>query len=377
MTPHRIEIACSPERLARNEENRRRLEACGRFAHTDRVPVLLSLSQRYLFWARGARIADYYENPRTQLEQQLLNQQWIIEHLVDDRVVDETSVTVAPGFDTVRGGYFATRFRLDIDGSAMAIPILEKAEDIAALEVPEVTANLYGTKIAWYHAMKELATEYEVTLNGRPLEIKVSVLGVGGPFPDAYALASANILTWMYESPHLVHQLMDKVTTAFINYERYARDLTGRPHRNLGMGADAAEMLSPAMFREFVLPYYIRCYEAFPGTRGLHMCGRINHLIPILADELRVTHLNGFGFVTDPHLLAQWMGGRVVMGGGISPALLVEGDQHKIKAECFRYLEILSPRGGYILQDGNGVAPGTSLGSMTAMAEAAREYAGR
>lgn len=376
MTLHRIEINCPEERLARNEENRRRLEACGRFMPTDRVPVQLSLSQRYLFWARGAKTADYFENPRTQLEQQLLNQQWIIEHLVDDRIVDETCVVVAPSFDTVRGGYFATRFRLDLDGSAVAIPILDKVEDIESLQVPEVTANLYGTKIAWYHAMKEMAADYEVTLNGQPLEIKVLVSGVGGPFPDAYALASVNILAWMFEAPQAVHQLMDKVTTAYINYERHTRDLAGRPARGLGMGADAAEMLSPTMFREFVLPYYRRCYEAFPGTRGLHMCGRINHLIPILADELRITHLNGFGFVADPHLLAQGMGGRVVMGGGISPALLAEGDQRKIKEECFRYLEIFAPYGGFILQDGNGIAPGTNLGSMTAMAEAAREFAG-
>ena len=196
MAPHRIEMTCPPERLARNEENRRRLEACGRFARTDRVPVQLSLNQRYCFWARGAGIADYYENPRTQLEQQLLNHRWIIEHLVDDRVVDEARVTVAPGLDTVRGGYFATRFKLDVDGSAMAIPILEQAEDIAALEVPEVTANLYGLKLAWYHAMRELAADYEVTLNGRPLEIKVSVSGAGGPAPISTPKAMPTLHCW-------------------------------------------------------------------------------------------------------------------------------------------------------------------------------------
>jgi uroporphyrinogen-III decarboxylase len=170
---------------------------------------------------------------------------------------------------------------------------------------------------------------------------------------------------------------MDAVTTAFINYERYTRDLMGQPHRGLSMGADAAEMLSPTMFREFVLPYYLCCYDAFPGARGLHMCGRVDHLIPILAEEIAITRLNGFGFVTNPHLLAEVMGGSVVMGGGISPALLVQGDRARIKQECFKYLEIMAPYGGYILQDGNGIAPGTTRDSMAVMAEASREFAGR
>lgn len=101
------------------------------------------------------------------------------------------------------------------------------------------------------------------------------------------------------------------------------------------------------------------------------MCGRIDHLIPLLADEMQITHLNGFGFVTDPQRLAEVMGGRVVMSGGISPTLLLQGTPEQVKAECRRYLEVFAPVGGYILQDGNNVAPGTPLANLAAMVEAA------
>lgn len=373
MDGRRVAITCPEERLAANAAIRERLRACQEFRLHDRPPVVFSLGFRYLRTSRGAPIGDYFENPRTQLEQQLLNHKWVVEHMMDDRIIDTEKVIVSPDLQDVRGGYFPIRTTWTEGVGPMAAPLLERPEDVEALEVPPPTANLYGRRIEWYHAMCDMAPEYEVTLNGQPLEVRPTVGGVGGPFPDAYALARDRIFYWMYEAPEAVHRLMDRVTQAFINYHRYTRELTGAPMANLGMGCDAAEMLSPGMFREFVLPYYRRCYEAFPGTRGLHMCGRIDHLIPLLANEMQITHLNGFGFVTDPHVLAEVMGGRVVMSGGISPALLAQGTPDEVKAECRRYLHIFAPVGGYILQDGNNVAPGTPLANLAAMVEAAGE----
>ena len=374
MGGRQLAIVCPEERLAANEAVQARLAACQRFAVADRPPVVYSLGYRFLRTARGAPIGDYFESPRAQLEQQLLNHKWVLEHLCDDRLIDTERVVVSPDLQDIRGGYFPIGTVWTEDVGPMAAPMLETPADVDALEVPEPTANLYGRRIEWYHAMREMAGEYEVTLNGRPLAVHPSVSGLGGPFPDAYALARDRLFYWVHEAPAAVHQLMEKVTEAFIGYSRYCRTLTGAPMANLGMGADAAEMLSPAMFREFVLPYYQRCYEAFPGTRGLHMCGRIDHLLALLVEELGITHLNGFGFVTNRERLAEVMGGRVVMSGGISPDLLLRGTPDEVKAECRRYLATFAPVGGFILQDGNNVAPGTPLANLEAMVEAASEW---
>jgi hypothetical protein len=371
-----IPIQCPPPRLEKNEENRQRLTACRRFEPTDRVPVLFSISTRYVFQERGQELGDFYENPRTQLEQQLLNQKWLIEHAIDDRIIDTTAITVAPTLSTLRGGYYDVQIKWFNDGSAAAIPILHRPEDIDALEVPGVDNGPYGRMVAWYHEMAEMAAEYEVTLNGEPLEVRVTVGSGGGPIPDAYALAGENLFMWMLSDPGRVHRLMDVMAETFIQFQRYVRDLRGDSYRNLGMGCDAGEMVSADMFREFVVPYYLRCYDAFSGTRGLHMCGRINHLIPVLAEDLRITHLNGFGFPTDPKLLAKWMGGKTVMVGGLNPVVLLEGPIEAIKGECYRYMDAFAPCGGYILMDGNNVAPGTPLEHMAAVVEAAEEYAG-
>jgi len=370
-----IEIHCPADRLAASEAIRRRLAACQRFEPTDRDPVVFSIALRYLFDVRSVEVGDYFEDPRTQLEQQLLNHKWLIENMVDDRSIDKAQLIVAPDLQTVRGGYFDIAVDWFGGTDPVAAPLLHEPEDVERLAIPDVRANLYGRKIAWFEAMQRMVGEYRVTLNGAPLRIKVSISGAGGPFPDAYALAGQNIFLWVYEAPDVVHSLMEKVTTAFINYERYTRDLTGRPHRHLGLGCDAAEMLSEQMYRRFVLPYYLRCYETFPGRRELHMCGAIDHLIPLLADEIKITHLNGFGSVADPRLLAKHMGRRVVMSGGLDPVLLLKGPVDAIREQTWHYLGVLATRGGYILQDGNNVAPGTPLEHLRAVVEAAEQYA--
>jgi hypothetical protein len=322
-------------------------------------------------------VGDYYENPRSQLEQQLLNHQWLIEHVVDDRIIDTAALTVAPNLSTLRGGYFDVQIRWFNDGSASAIPILYEPEEIDALEIPEINGGPYGMMVEWYRAMKEMASEYTVTLNGSPLEVRVTIGGPGGPIPDAYALAGGNLFLWMAQDPQRVHRLMGIVTETYINFQRYVRDLRGDRYENLGLGCDAGEMLSADMFKEFVVPYYLRCYDAFPGRRGLHMCGKIDHLIPTIAEELEITHLNGFGFPTSPELLAEWMGGRTVMSGGLNPVILLEGPEEAIKRDCLRYLEAFAQYGGYILQDGCNVAPGTPLKNLAAVVQAAEEFSAR
>jgi hypothetical protein len=371
-----IDITCSPERLSADSANRRRMAACQALQATDRPPVVFAISLRYLFDVRGVEIGDYFENPRTQLEQQLLNYKWLIENVPDDRVIDRERVTVKPDLQTIRGGYFD----IDVDWfggcDPVTVAMLEDPADVDRLGDPAVTDGLYGRKLEMYEGMRAASGDYRLTLNGEPVQIDVSVSASGGPFPDAYALARQNIFVWMHEAPEAAHRLMDKVTTAFINYERHTRQLTGASMASLGMGCDAGEMLSEAMFRQFVLPYYLRCYEAFPGRRGLHMCGRIDHLVELLADEMRITHLNGFGSVTDAQKLARHMGGKVVLTGGFDPVLLLDGPVDAIADETVRLLDIFSPHAGYIVQDGNNVAPGTPRAHMQAVVDAVRDYVG-
>jgi hypothetical protein len=56
----RIKLEYSEERMA---ANRRRLDAVERFQPVDRVPVVLSITTRYVLAQRGVGFSDYYRDP--------------------------------------------------------------------------------------------------------------------------------------------------------------------------------------------------------------------------------------------------------------------------------------------------------------------------
>ena len=141
---------------------------------------------------------------------------------------------------------------------------------------------------------------------------------------------------------------------------------------------DGAEVLSPEMFREFSVPYDNRLYDALAAGladgRSMHMCGRIDHLLPILLDEERITSLWGFGEAVDPAQVAAAVGSRCWAQGNVSPVLLMQGSPQEIRQAARRAPAAFARRGGLILSDGYNASPGTPLGSIAALVEAAEAW---
>lgn len=372
----RLSIRVPDPVLEENAAKRERLAATRRFQRPDRPVVVAALTPRYVFAQRGMDFGEYFHDPAVQFEQQLRNHAWICENLRDDRVIDTSEVVVSPDLQSLRGGFFPIGVNWRGDGLPVAEPLLHEPRDVEKLQVPEPRDHLFGRNLDWFERMAAMATRAEVTLNGRPLTVRATVGTPGGPWPHAYALAGTNLFVWVQEAPQAVHRLMDLITTVLIRYEQACRRLTGKGDGGIGLGCDAAEMLSPEQFREFVVPYYRRCFSAFPGPRGFHMCGRIDHLLEVITSELEISSLDGFGSVTDPARMAKVMGGKVVLSGGIDINLLRQGPVQAIEQECRRYLEIFAPAGGYILQDGFNVTPDTPLEHVHTMVRAAESVWG-
>jgi len=356
------------------EESRRLQEPLARFEYVERVPVTSGVSARYVLHARGVGFLEYFSDPKTQIHHQLLNYQWRLENVPGDWVTGP-GVSVSPDFQQgAQAGSFEVEIRWFDHSPPKVLHPLRRPEDVEALEVPDVRAGMFGRILGWYEAMLEAADDFEVTFNGERVPVNVSFGFPGGPFPKALALAQTNLLHWVYECPEALHRLMDLTTESHLACERYRRERLGLSKEGLGIGCDGGEMLSPATFREFISPYQQRAYGAFPGSRGLHMCGRIDHLMEILADEWQITNLNGFGACADKRKLASTMGGRVTMNGGVDCLTLLNGTPSQVREAALEALEILAPCGGYTLCDGYNLAPGTPLENLQAMVDAAIEY---
>ncbi len=222
----------------------------------------------------------------------------------------------------------------------------------------------------------DAAGNLDVRINGQPLSLEIGLGNFGGPVPSAFALCGSNLFLWMMSEPERIHRLMDITARSHINVTRYFDDQMGRPLSHpLMMGADTAELVSPDQYREFVVPYYLKVWEAYPGPRGLHMCGKTDHLLGILRDELEIDSFDGFGFGVDRRALAETMAGRVVLTGGPSPMLVQSGPVDAIIDACVSDVRKLGGEGGFILSCGGDAAPHTPPEHFDAMAEASRRAA--
>jgi hypothetical protein len=97
--------------------------------------------------------------------------------------------------------------------------------------------------------------------------------GIEGPITTAKLLRGQDFFLDVYENPRAAHRLLDLVTESCIRFSREVRVSNGgSPDRGgTGIADDFAGLLSPAMWPEFVVPYYRRIYEAFgEGSRGQH-----------------------------------------------------------------------------------------------------------
>ncbi|MBT3379298.1 MAG: hypothetical protein HN742_43090 [Lentisphaerae bacterium] len=370
----RIDIEVDERRLALNPEKGDRLRKTDVFEPTDRVPVVLNTNQWTALAARGRTTADYIRSPADNLREQILNAKWRIENVHDDSPIPSV-LQFQPDFGCLRGVEFDMEIVWPDDGPPKCSHPLTEPEQIDALAVPHPTDGLNARRIEWYHAMVEASHDLKIFINGRPIEIRLTLVHGGGPIPAAFALAGANLFLWMALEPERAHHLMRIVTDSHLNCVPYFDRMMGRDIGHpLSLGCDAGEMLSPEMFMEFVVPYYQEAWKAYPGRRGFHNCGKNEHLLDIIRDELKIGRHNGFGSCVDPHVLAEKMAGRVVLRGGPDAYLLKAGSWADITAAARMYIEVLGRRGGYVLSVGGGAAPGTPLESYHALVETSREF---
>lgn len=368
----RIDIEVEERELARNPEKRERLRRTRAFEPPDRVPVIVVTNRWTALAARNRTAADYLRSGADNLREQILNAKWRIETVRDDSPVPER-LEFQPDFGSLRGSQFDVRILWPADGPAVCRPLLTDPRQIDALEAPEPAGGLNARKEAWHREMLEALRGFEVRLNGRPMEVSVTVRHAVAPATSAFALAGQNLFLWMAEEPRRARRLLDIVTESELRCLRYFDRLAGRGAAHpVPQGGDTGEMLSAAMFREFLVPVYGRVWDAYPGPRMFHNCGRCGHLLEVFRDDLGITTFNGFGHCLDPRALAETMAGRVVLRGGPDPWLVHSGGWDDIVSAAEEYVRCLGRRGGFLLSIGGGAAPGTPPDHYRALVEAAR-----
>jgi len=136
-------------------------------------------------------------------------------------------------------------------------------------------------------------------------DLPVSFTDCQGPFNIALNLLGVeNISVWMYDYPETIHELMDFCTTVLIDWVKVQKRHAGQalesgafPHfvalpegfGGVWVSDDDCTIISPHLYREFVVPYNSRVFQAFGGGT-LHYCGSAPHQ---LENFLATDGLNG------------------------------------------------------------------------------------
>jgi uroporphyrinogen decarboxylase len=196
-------------------------------------------------------------------------------------------------------------------------------------------------------------------------------------FERAWAIMGMeNFLMAMVTHPAEMHAFLHGVADYALKvFDRYLELGVDAVSFSEDLGSQRALMMSPAMFREFILPEYVHCFENVLRAGKIvhfHSCGCVHAVAKDLAD-IGVTILNPIQARANdlPRIKAD-TNGRMALHGGIDTAVLAMGAPTDVRAEVVRVMDILMPGGGYICAPDQDI-PGIPAENMRALWQTAQE----
>jgi uroporphyrinogen decarboxylase len=179
-------------------------------------------------------------------------------------------------------------------------------------------------------------------------------------------------LTHPAEMHEFLHGIAQFARGVFDRYLELGVDAVGFSE---DLGSQRALMISPAMFREFILPEYRYCLENVlrEGVYiDFHSCGCVHEVAEDLA-ELGVTVLNPVqARANDLEKMKRDTQDRTALSGAIDTAVLANGTPEDVRREVRRVMDILKPGGGYVCAPDQEI-PGIPEENMAALWRTARE----
>jgi uroporphyrinogen-III decarboxylase len=256
------------------------------------LPILVN-TPCYFAFATYDKPDDYFANPASMVAYQ---ERGYERHLAE--IDDDLVPYFMPWFGT---GVLASGFGCEMalqpgpgNDPAVAGPCITSPADVAKLKLPDPTWD------GWMPRVLE-AIDYARANSDLP----VGLTDMQGPLDTVGQMCGQErLFLWMYEEPQMVHDLFDIVTEAFIEWTKVQKEHIGEPldrsNGLQGVGAspvgiwesdDDMIMIGPKQYREFVVPYVSRIFQAFGGG-SVHFCGKgFQHLDNILAiDNVRVVN---------------------------------------------------------------------------------------
>ncbi len=352
-----------------------------------RVPIILGTNTRYFMLNRDANpcgldFKKYTQNPDIMFEAQLRFARWSRHNLLQDAELGlPEKWRIGVDFQNY---YEAAWFGCELTYCPGEVPdtrpcFADNPERVMEHGLPDPFGGVLARGQDYLNQFKCRAKKEEFL--GLPIEINPAGFGCGSDGPMTVAcnlFGAAFVCTAMASEPDRLHKLLDFITEATIVRMSAWRRLSGIsiPQPGFGIADDSIALISTKMYLEHLLPYHQRIYRHFgteaPGS--IHLCGNATRHFKTLRDELNIRTFDT-GFPIDFAAMRAELGEDVKLFGGPHVELLRTGSVQEVEDETKRILECGVMRGGgFVLREGNNLAPGTPLANTEAMYHSGRKY---
>jgi uroporphyrinogen-III decarboxylase len=288
------------------------------FRKVDAPPILMNASFYHLFGVDPELIpADYFESPEAMTTFQERTYYDQVREIEDDFVP-----CLVPWFGcVVVASAFGCRVqippRMDPTADPAWYPV-RTPEDIRKLRLPDPEKDgLMPKVLAFQRYMKSHGV------------LPVGITDCQGPLTNANQLMGYDKLIYlMADHPTAAHELMEKIADATIAWVKKQKEVIGEPndscftdqqvftgrHAGVWFSDDDASLMSPQMYREFVVPYNGKVLKAFGGG-CIHFCGNALHQADNLVATEGLVAFNNYNLYNIPPLreVKKKFAGRVVL----------------------------------------------------------------
>lgn len=199
-------------------------------------------------------------------------------------------------------------------------------------------------------------------------------------FNPAFLRGTAQFLMDMVDHPRLVHELIDMC----LSYDIRAMErMIAAGVDVVVLGDDYADkhstLMSPAHFRQFILPGLKRCVDAAHRAGAYVVKHSDGNLMPIL-EMIVATGIDALNPIEpaagmDIGLIKQRYGDRIALVGNIDCGyLLCQAPVAEVRHVTRKTIEIAAPGGGYLLSSSNSIHSSVRPENFLAMVETLREF---
>lgn len=354
-----------------------------------RIPMILGLSSRYFMLnnevnPRGITYKEYTENPDIMFEMQAQFDHYRRMNIPADYEMGlpEDGWSVMIDFQNYSEAAWLGAPIKYLDGNVPGTaPFLldDNKNELFDKGIPDAFSGIYAAGRNYYEYFKENAVSYNFE-GVKVGNIQLGFLYTDGPFTVACDVRGATeFCIDLYEDQEYAHKLLDFLTEAAIYRLKEWRKYMGGPEieSKIEFADDSVSMLSPDMYKEFILPYHKKLCNALSNNNeknGIHLCGDATRHFKTIRDELNVRTFDT-GFPVKHGELVRELGPDVRVNGGPHVELLRTGTEYEIELETKRIIdEVKNDSKKFVLREGNNMAPYTPVKNIAAMYNACKKY---